>query len=35
MDAKTLNKAGFQLRLPNKGNAYWHNKSTGEKIYIK
>ena len=35
MDAKTLEKAGFKLRVPNKGNAYWHNQSTGEKIYIK
>ena len=33
MDAKTLKKAGFILRIGK--NPHWHNQSTGEKIYIK
>ena len=33
MDAKALKNAGFILRIGKK--SHWHNRSTGEKIYIK
>ena len=36
-DAKSLKKAGFILHITGnpKKPSYWHNRSTGEKIYIK